>query len=91
MCGFTFLFLLFALTSYNLSGQSLFKEGYILISPFDTLRKEIKYKSYNKTSLNCTFRDSSGSISTFELDKLFGYGIEDQLYFVSKSIGANNM
>lgn len=91
MRGLSFLFLFGALTSYQLSGQSLFKEGYILTSPFDTIKGEIKYKSYNKASLSCTFRDASGNILTYQPNELFGYGIEDQLYFVSKSIGANNM
>ena len=85
-------FLLLSLTIFGTiaSGQSLFKEGYILTSPFDTLKGEIKYKSYNKASLSCTFRDTTGRISTYQPDELFGYGIEDQLFFVSKSIGANN-
>lgn len=70
-------------------GQSLNKDGFILKSPFDTLRGEIKYKSYNKASLRCIFIDSKGEETNFLPGEIFGYGIEDQLFFRSKRIGAD--
>lgn len=69
-------------------GQFLYKEGAILTSPFDTVRGEIKYTSYNKASTKCIFRDSTGRETTFLPGELFGYIIEDQLYFRSKAIGS---
>lgn len=72
-------------------GQSFYKSGFILNSPFDTLRGEIKYRSYNKASLQCIFRDSLGYETNYSPGDIFGYGIEDQLVFVSKEIGKDRM
>lgn len=84
------LFFLCLLCQLATFGQALYKEGYILTSPFDTTRGQIKYTSYNKASLKCTFRDLSGKATTYSPTELFGYGVEDQLFFISKSIGASN-
>ena len=80
-----------ALSSIGISNaQSLYKSGAILTSPFDTLRGSIKYISYNKASTKCIFRDSLGNETNYLPDELFGYIIEDQLYFRSKEIGKSN-
>jgi len=84
--SFTLLLTLFTL-SLGFS-QSLYKEGFILNSPFDTIRGEIKYRSYNKASLKCIFVDSLGNETTYNPNEIFGYGIEDQLFFRSKTIGS---
>lgn len=89
MSKWAFTITLMILVLSIVKGQSLYKEGFILNSPFDTLYGEIKYKSYNKASLRCIFRDSLGRETEFLPGDIFGYGIEDQLFFRSKKIGAN--
>lgn len=64
--------------------QELYKKGFILTSPFDTLRGEIKYISYNQAAERCTFRDANQKETTFLPKDLFGYGVGDDLLFLSK-------
>jgi len=78
-------------TTCQVSGQSLYKNGFILTSPFDTLWGEIKYTSYNKASLRCIFRNEAGEENVYLPIEIFGYGIEDQLFFRSKTIGADKL
>ncbi len=71
-------------------GQQLYREGYILTSPFDTLRGQIKYQSYNQAAIQCTFRDGTSGVETTYLPKdLYGYGIDDNLLFKAKQIDQN--
>lgn len=67
-----------------LAAQELYKEGYILTSPFDTLRGDIKYISYNQAAERCTFRSSDQKETTFLPKDVFGYGVGDDLLFLSK-------
>lgn len=83
-------FILTALLFADGFSQSLYKEGFILNSPFDTIRGQVKYKSYNKASVSFEFKDNDGNVKTYFPKDLFGYGIEDQLFFVSKKIGSEN-
>lgn len=80
---FTFL-LLCICASAQLSAQELYKKGYILTSPIDTLHGEIKYISYNQAAKRCIFRDSSNVESTYLPAQIYGYGIGQQLFFLSR-------
>lgn len=79
----TLLIILLSLSA-ALKGQELYKEGFVLTSPFDTLRGEIKYISYNQAAERCTFRDQNQKETTFLPKDLFGYGVGEDLLFLSK-------
>lgn len=76
---------------YTSNAQSLYKAGAILSSPFDTLYGQIKYKSYSKASRSCIFKDLDGKETAYAPEALFGYIIEDQLFFRSKEIGEDKV
>lgn len=78
-----FLILLIHLGS-ALCAQELYREGFILTSPLDTIRGEIKYISYNQAAERCTFRTDRGEEKTFLPEDIFGYGVGDDLLFLSK-------
>ncbi|OEK01484.1 hypothetical protein BFP97_08100 [Roseivirga sp. 4D4] len=68
-------------------GQELYREGFILTSPFDTTRGQIKYYSYNKAAIQCVFRNGdTGEEKVYQPEDIYGYGIEDKLLFNSKQI-----
>lgn len=68
-------------------GQELYREGFILKTPFDTLKGQIKYYSYNKAAIQCVFRDqSTGEEHVYKPEDIYGYGIEDKLLFNAKEI-----
>jgi hypothetical protein len=91
MRSLAFTLCLAVFTTCQVNAQSLYKDGFILTSPFDTLKGEIKYASYNKASLRCTFRNEAGEENVYLPSEIFGYGIEDQLFFRSKSIGTDKV
>lgn len=80
-----FLFLL-AFSMPSIVAQELYKEGYLLMSPFDTLHGSIKYLSYNKAARQCIFLPKSGQEKNYTPNEIFGYGIGSELLFVSKNI-----
>ena len=78
--------ILFSLLTFQLSGQQLYKEGFVLTTALDTLHGEIRYVSYNQAALRCVFKAENGNETTYFPKDIFGYGIGDQLLFHSKSI-----
>lgn len=71
-------------------GQELYRDGFILKSPFDTIHGKIKYYSYNQAALQCVFRNiDTGEEKVFQPNEIFGYGIDKDLLFSSKSISEN--
>lgn len=78
-----FLILLTSLGS-ALAAQELYKEGFILTSPLDTIRGEIKYVSYNQAAERCIFRTVDDKEKTYLPQDLFGYGVGNDLLFLSK-------
>lgn len=83
-------FVLFYLTLFSVSSlleaQQLYKKGYLLRTPLDTIYGEIKYLSYHKAAEQVIFRSSPNSDNKVYAPKdLYGYGISDYLHFVSKS------
>ncbi|MFY0592461.1 hypothetical protein [Roseivirga sp.] len=72
-------------------GQELYRDGFILKSPFDTLHGKIKYYSYKEASLSCVFKsDNTGIEQSFTPNDIFGYGIEDNILFVAKDVSPAN-
>lgn len=67
--------------------QQLYKEGYLLQTPLDTLHGQIKYLSYNKAAEQVIFRSSPGAAEKVYYPKdIYGYGISGFLHFVSKPL-----
>ncbi len=81
-----FLFLFYAFSMPTIVGQSLYKDGFLLRSPFDTIHGQVKYLSYNKASQSCTFITPSGKEKHYLPNELFGYGIGTELLFITKNI-----
>lgn len=82
-------FSLFTLFQVGYS-QELYREGFILKNPFDTVRGHIKYYSYNKAAAQCVFRNTfTGEERVFQPGEIYGYGIENRLLFHSKKISGN--
>lgn len=70
--------------------QELYREGFILKNPFDTVRGQIKYYSYNKAATQCVFRNTlTGEERVFQPGEIYGYGIEKRLLFHSKKISSD--
>ncbi len=68
-------------------GQELYRKGFILSSPFDTIHGQVKYYSYNKAAIQCVFRNGdTGEEKIFQPGDIYGYGIEDKLLFNSRRI-----
>ncbi|OEK05072.1 hypothetical protein [Roseivirga misakiensis] len=85
-----FIPLLFILSCQLSIGQELYRDGFILKSPFDTVYGKVKYYSYKEASINCVFKaENSTSEQSFSPNEIFGYGIDDDILFVSRSIGEN--
>lgn len=80
-----FLMLLLAISAV-MTAQELYKEGFVLTSPFDTLRGQIKYISYNQAAERCIFRDSQEKETVFLPKDLFGYGVGEDLLFLTKKV-----
>lgn len=81
-----FLFLFYAFSMPTIVGQSLYKDGFLLRSPFDTIHGQVKYLSYNKASQSCIFITPSGKEEHYLPNELFGYGIGTELLFIAKNI-----
>lgn len=70
--------------------QELFREGYILKSPFDTVRGEIKYMSYNQAAVQCIFRpEGSTEEKVYWPNEIFGYGLGKDMLFNTKRVSDN--
>jgi len=86
---FLILFCLLTLLKCGYS-QELYRNGFILNSPFDTIHGQIKYYSYKEAALTCVFKDeASGTERSYSPDEIFGYGIEDDILFTSKLTSDN--
>lgn len=77
-------------TALLVEAQQLYKKGYLLKTPLDTLHGEIKYLSYNKAAEQVIFRSSPESEDKAYLpQELYGYGISGYLHFESKQLHNN--
>ncbi|MBO3700497.1 hypothetical protein [Roseivirga sp. E12] len=73
-------------------GQELYREGFILTSPFDTVRGQVKYYSYNKAATQCVFRiEDTGEEKVYQPGEIYGYGIENRLLFNSKKVSPSKI
>lgn len=67
--------------------QQLYRDGFILKSPFDTIHGQVKYYSYNQAAQKCLFRNTATGVEqVFLPNDIFGYGIEDNILFKSHKI-----
>ncbi len=71
---------------FSLSAQGLYKEGFVLKSPLDTLHGQIRYISYNQAAKRCVLLDTNGQHQEFLPQDIYGYGIGSELLFHSKSL-----
>jgi len=81
ICILSLLFL-----GYSAMAQALYKEGFVLKSPLDTLYGQVKYVSYNQAAKRCIIRVQDGSEQSFLPGEIYGYGIEQELLFISKEL-----
>ena len=80
------LILLLLLATFSANGQQLYKEGFILNSPLDTVKGKIKYISYNQAAENCIFKTEEGEETQYKPGDIYGFGIGKDLFFVSKKV-----
>lgn len=76
----------FMLLSQAVVGQQLYKPGFVLKSPLDTLHGQIKYISYNQAAGQCIFKNDSGEEVIYNPSDIYGYSMGKELLFHSKTL-----
>lgn len=73
------------------SAQALYKDGFVLKSPLDTIHGQIRYLSYNQAAKLCILRNPEGEKQEFLPNEIYGYGIGKDLIFHSKKLPGAGM
>lgn len=78
-------FLILSLSSaVNSFGQTNFVKGYYVTFDSDTVHGLIEYRSDNRNSRICTFKNSTNGVTTqFNPSEIYSYALEDKIIFKS--------